>query len=94
MNLPQVVWSRRSLLKPGQTTDQDGYGPMEFGFSTGQREVAQVRNDNRDSSYWTDIPMQASKWSILVTVEVWHDREGNVWIYAWPNPKNLEGGQE
>ena len=79
-----IVWRRKSLLKEGETTDQEGYAPMEFNFVNGQNVVAEVKEHIRGASAYQET-LFASK-CYLTEVETWIER-GNkrMFIYACPS---------
>lgn len=80
----RVAWSRRSLLEPGMTTDEDGYSLYEFSFNTGERIKKYVRQENMDCSSYQRLPFTTKAY--LTKVEVWLTKNHEeVFIYAEPS---------
>lgn len=79
-----VAWSRRSKLKEGETTDEDGYSPYEFRFTDGTCTTELVRNDNLNNCSWQKILFGSPCY--ITIVEVWTNKTGDkTFIYAFPD---------
>jgi len=67
-----IVWEGKVCWRRVETTDQEGYAPMEFNFVNGQNVVAEVKEHIRGASAYQET-LFASK-CYLTEVETWIER--------------------